>query len=668
MLLSWNQRRTLSRPAILAASWMIVAALLCGTVLATGEEPQGERTAAEAGIGSQFAGFTLRDFRGAEHSYEALTADSQLVVVIFLGTECPLAKVYAPRLGRLAEEYRDRGVTFIGINANRQDSNTEILHYARVHQINFPVLKDVGNEVADSFDAERTPEVFVLDPQRKIRYRGAIDDQYGVGVTRDHVNQEYLRNALNELLAGQPVSVPLTAAPGCWIGRVRETNPAGDVTWSNQISRLFQKHCQSCHRPGQIGPFPLLEYDDVLGWGDMIREVVEQERMPPWHADRRYGHFINDARMTEEEKELIYQWVADGQPEGDPAELPPPREFVDGWDIPDPDQVVYMSDEPFTVPAEGIIEYQWFEVDPGFTEDKWVKAVECRPGNSAVVHHVTVYFKPPGFLNWNLKLGDRINLLGGFSPGKRPVEHPGWQGMARYLPAGTKLIFEMHYTPNGTVQTDRSSIALSFADPAEVKKQLSVVVVADTEFEIPPHEAAHRVEADYTFDEDSLLYAMSPHMHLRGSEFRFEAFYPNGDREILLDVPNFDFNWQTYYQLVDPKPIPKGTRVHCVAHFDNSAENLANPDPTATVRWGDQTWEEMMLGAMAIAPADQDVAASGGTDIRNYNAGAWTITEAVTTAAGLSTVLVLCVAGVIIRRRRQGHGETRSLPIDAYFR
>ncbi len=643
------QRRTFIKPRIsLWAAMAILSLLACGSVRGADQ-----RDPADAGIGRQVDGFVLRDFRGAEHSYDALTADAKVAVVIFLGTDCPLAKLYAPRLARLADEYRNQGVAIIGIDSNRQDSNTEILHYSRVYQINFPILKDVGNTVADAFDAERTPEVFVLDRERVIRYRGGIDDQYGVGVLRDHVNRHHLKNVIDELLAEQPVSVPLTEAPGCLIGRVREINPDGDVTWSNQVSRIFQKHCQLCHRPGQIGPFPLLTYDDVLGWGDMIREVIDQRRMPPWHADPRYGKFINDARMTEEDQELVYRWVADGQPEGDPSQLPLPRKFVEGWQIPNPDQIVYMRDEPFVVPPDGIVEYQWFEVDPGFTEDKWIKAIECRPGNSAVVHHVTVYYKPPGFLTWNLKLGERINMLGGFSPGKRPTDHPGWQGMARFLPAGTKLIFEMHYTPNGTLQTDRSSIALVFAEPEEVKKQLSVVVVANTEFEIPPQADAHRVEASYTFDEDSLLYAMSPHMHLRGSAFRFEAIYPGGDREILLDVPDFDFNWQTDYQFVDPKPMPKGTRMYCVAHFDNSEDNLANPDPTTSVRWGDQTWEEMMIGALAIAPEDQDVAASGGTDIRNYNSGSWSVSGALTAAAGLTTLVVLSIGGSIIFLRRR---------------
>mgnify|MGYP002622720419 CR=1 FL=1 len=596
-------------------------------------------------IGSTVDDFTLRDVRGAERRYLELTAGAQAVVVAFLGTECPLAKIYAPRLARLAGQYEPRGVVFLGINSNRQDSNTEILSYARRHGVEFPMLKDVGNVVADAFAAERTPEVYLIDGQNVIRYRGRIDDQYGVGVARDHALREDLAIALDEVLASTAVTLPRTEAPGCWIGRVHAVNERGDVTWSRQVVRILQEHCQECHRPGQIGPFPLIEYEDVLGWGEMIREVVQQERMPPWHADPRYGEFVNDARMSDEEKELIYQWVADGQPQGDVSDLPPPREFADGWQIPEPDQIVYMSDEPFEVPPEGIVEYQWFEVDPGFTEDKWVKAVECRPGNPAVVHHVTVYYKPPHLLTWNLKLGERINMLGGFSPGKRPVNDPTWRGMARYVPAGSKLIFEMHYTPNGTPQNDRSSIALLFAEPEEVKKQLSVVAVANAEFAIPPGVDNHRVEADYLFDEDSILYAMSPHMHLRGKAFRFEAHYPDGTHEILLDVPNFDFNWQTDYQFTEPKRMPEGTRMHCVAHFDNSAENLANPDPSATVRWGDQTWEEMMIGALAIAPADQDVAASGGRDIRYYDRDSWTRRDALSALLGTSVAVIAVFGG-----------------------
>lgn len=578
--------------------------------------------------------FELRDCRGVMHSLEDFRRH-RLLVVAFLGTECPLAKLYAPRLASLYQEFSSRGVGFLGINSNAQDSHTELLHFIRVHEVPFPILKDLDHAVADQFGAMRTPEVFLLDEHGVIRYQGRIDDQYGIGYQRPAPTRRDLADAIEELSVGQPVTVRRTDAPGCFIGRIPPARSDGTVTWSKQISRIFQQHCQECHRPGQIAPFPLLEFADTRGWGETIREVIQQDRMPPWHANPDYGSFANDARMSPGEKDLVFQWIAEGMPEGDPADLPQPRPFPIGWQIKNPDQIVHMTPRPVTIPAEGIVEYRWYLADPGFTEDKWIKAVECRPGNRAVVHHVTVYFRPPGGID--LKINDRINLLGGFAPGKGVVDVPGWDGTARFVPKGSKLLFEMHYTPNGSPQIDRSAIALVFADPKEVKRQLSIVLVANNTFEIPPGAENHVVESSYTFDEDSLLHSLSPHMHLRGKKFRFEAFFPNGDREILLDVPRFDFNWQFDYMLKTPKIMPKGTRIHCTATFDNSESNLSNPDPTQPVRWGDQTWEEMMIGAIGITPLDQDIAAGLGKPVEVLPGKNW---MAAAIGAGCLAVLV----------------------------
>jgi len=532
--------------------------------------------------------------------------DKPLLVITFLGTECPLARLYAGRLAKLSRDYSSHGIQFVGISPNPQDSFTELVQFGRQHGIDFPLWKDLAFTLTNALEVARVPEVIVLDRNRQLQYRGRIDDQYVIGRQRAQPDRSDLRIALDELLAGNPVSLARTEATGCLIGRPSPLDATGNVTWHNQISRLMQQHCQECHRPGQIGPFSLLTYDDTVGWGPMIAEVVEQRRMPPWHASPEYGHFVNDARLTDQEVQLIKEWVAAGCPAGDPAQTPEPKQFFEGWQIPEPDQVVYISDTPFVVPAEGVVPYQWFEVDPGFQEDKWISAVECRPGNPAVVHHVTVYFRPP-WVDWELKLGDRINMLGGYSPGKRPVTSDNKEQAALFIPKGSKLVFEMHYTVNGTPQSDRSCVALKFADPKRVQHQMSVVPVANTTFEIPPGADHHPVEASYTFDEDSLVFSLSPHMHLRGKAFRFEAEYPDNTREILLDVPAFDFNWQTDYILVEPKRMPRGTRMRCMAHFDNSAGNPANPDPSIPVRWGDQIWEEMMIGGLGIVPEHQDL-------------------------------------------------------------
>jgi peroxiredoxin len=545
--------------------------------------------------------FALRDYRGQEQALSRL-AGRRLTVVAFLGVECPLAKLYAPRLASLAREYRPRGVAFVAIDSNRQDLPSEMAHYARQHGLPFAFLKDPGNQIADRFGAARTPEVFVLDDQSRVRYQGRVDDQYQPGIQAARVRRHDLKQALEELLAGKAVSQPRTPAAGCLIGRMPRTpeRPDGEpITWCNQISRIFQKHCQECHRPGEIGPMPFLSYADVQGWEAMIGEVVAQGRMPPWHANPQYGQFVNDIRLSDEEKALVAAWVAAGAPEGDRRDLPEPVNYPEGWHIPPPDQVVYMSDKPFTVPAEGTVEYQYFVVDPGFRRDRWIKGLQCRPGNRAVVHHINVFVLLP-------EIGDHFerdqltnHLLWAYSPGFRGVTFP--PGTARHVPAGSKLVFQMHYSPNGTPQEDRSFLGINFTDESSVTESLEIGLAVNNAFTIPPYAPRGRVVSWYEFKQTGWLVALHPHMHLRGRDFRFEAIYPDGRMETLLDVPRFDFNWQYDYRLAQPLKMPLGTKICCTAHYDNSPDNPTNPDPAAIVRWGDQTWQEMMIGYLHIA-------------------------------------------------------------------
>ena len=447
-----------------AGVWtVVVAMLLCS----------GPSLAAESPINRRVDNFSLRDYRGKVRSLDEF-ADAKLVVVAFLGTECPLAKLYAPRLQELQEQFAKQGVAFLGIDANRQDSITELAAYARIHGVQFPLLKDPGNAVADAFGALRTPEVFVLDAERKIRYWGRIDDQYGQGANsgyaRPKVDKRDLAQALDELLAGREVSVPVTEAKGCIIGRVPKIDAHGEVTYSNQIARILQDRCVSCHRPGEIAPFPLMEYDEVVGWAPMMREVIGEGRMPPWFADPAHGRFANDARLSDEQKRLFYAWIDNGCPEGNRSDLPEPRQWVTGWQIPQPDQVIYMSEEPYSVAAEGVVEYQYFTADPGWTEDKWVQAAEARPDNRAVVHHIIASIIPPSSEGDTLGQA-RGGLLAGYAPGGGVRVNP--PGVATFVPAGSKLRFQMHYTPNGSVQKDRSYIGVVFADPKTVHKRIT---------------------------------------------------------------------------------------------------------------------------------------------------------------------------------------------------
>ncbi|MEX2173831.1 MAG: redoxin domain-containing protein [Pirellulaceae bacterium] len=556
-------------------------------------------------LGRQIDDFRLGDFRGKDWSL-AEFAGRKAVVVAFVGVECPLVAHYAARLQQLADKYQDKGVAFLAIDANQQDSLTELAAFARRHKVEFPLLKDPGNRVADAFAAQRTPEVFLLDQDRRVVYHGRIDDQYTYGIQRPKVEQNYLVNALEQLLASKAIETPHAETVGCHIGRVLTPKIDSDVTYSKQIARIFQEHCVVCHRPGEIGPFALTNYDEVVGWAEMIREVVSEQRMPPWHANPKHGKFANDRRLSDEQKDQIVRWVAAGAPEGDKADLPPPLEYTVGWQIGTPDAVVYMSEEPYSVPATGTVRYQFFQVDPGFKEDKWIQAAECRSGNRAVVHHIIVGIVPPGARRGDKTIGNlHSDWLTATAPGARPlVLGPG---LAKLVPAGSKLVFQMHYTPNGTAQEDRSCVGFKFAEANTVKKQVGTDKAANPRFLIPPGDGNHLVEATHRFDRDMLMLAMFPHMHLRGKAFRYTAIYPDGEREILLDVPHYDFAWQNSYEFMEPKRMPAGTRLHCEAWFDNSEENLANPDPTATVRWGDQTWEEMMIGYFDAMLAEQDL-------------------------------------------------------------
>lgn len=564
--------------------------------------PLGEKPAEPKPLsGKPIASFKLRDSRGVWHSLDDCK-DKKLVVVAFLGTECPIAIRYAGRLSELAKEFEPKSVAFRGIISNRQDSIGKIAQLAKEQKLTFPLLKDVGNTVADRFEAKRTPEVFLLDEKRIIRYRGRIDDQFGIGYTRPNPTRRDLAIALEELLAGKMVSVPVTEVEGCFIGRVRHPDVQSPTTYTKHIAPLLNKHCVTCHHAGSLAPFALTSYADAAGWAKTIQEVIDDQRMPPWHANPKYGRFSNDRRLTEEEKRLVSQWVRNGAPEGDPKDLPASPPLVDGWRI-KPD-VIFTMPKEFKVPAKGIVQYQYFTVDPGFKEDKWVRASEARPGNRAVVHHLVVNVMAPG----SKPLGPQnfpIDFLAGGAPGSPPLILR--EGEAKLIPAGSKLVFQVHYTPNGTAQTDRSRVGLVFADPKSVRKEVRSDAAINFRFRIPAGAADHRVEADYRFNQDAILYSLFPHMHLRGKSFRFEAVYPDQKREILLDVPRYSFDWQNSYALAEPKRMPEGTILHCTAVFDNSAGNLSNPDPKSVVHFGEQTWEEMMVGYFDLALADQDL-------------------------------------------------------------
>lgn len=363
------------------------------------------------------------------------------------------------------------------------------------------------------------------------------------------------------------------------------------LTFSKDVAPIVYKNCASCHRAGEIAPMSLLSYKEVRPWAKAIREKVATRDMPPWHADPQHGTWSNDRRMSQKDIDTVVAWVDGGAKEGDPKDLPPVPKFAGGWQIGEPDAVFYMPEE-YTIPADGSVSYQYFTIDPGFKEDRYIEAMEARAGNLSVVHHIVIYVRDPRQArSRKLDLGE--GLLGALSPGQTPfMAKPG---TAKLIRAGSKLIFQMHYTPNGKEQKDRSYVGLKFAK-APVDKVVTTTAAFDMKFVIPPGAPNHEVRAEYEFEQDAHIVSFSPHMHLRGKDIFFRAIYPDGRSEILLSVPQYDFNWQVYYYPAKPLRMPKGTRIEVVAHFDNSTKNALNPDPTQAVRFGEQTWDEMMNG------------------------------------------------------------------------
>jgi peroxiredoxin len=538
--------------------------------------------------------FSLKDVGGREIGL-ADFKDKKAVVLIFTGTECPVNNYYMLRLRQMHDKYAAKGVQFLAINSNPQDTVEQVAKHAKQNGLVFPVLKDMDQRVADLLRAERTPEVVLLDSHRAICYTGRIDDQFGVGYRRPKPNRHDLVEALEEVLAGKPVSVPRTEVAGCLIARTKQTASVTKITYTNQIARLLQKNCQECHRPGEIGPFSLLTYRQAKGWADMIQETVRDGRMPPWYADPQYGKFANDRRLAKEDKATLLAWIDQGCPKGEDKDLPPPKQWHEGWWIGKPDAVITMQ-EDFTVPADAGktgVPYKYFTVPTNFTEDKWVQAAEARPGNRAVVHHIIATVSAPGE-----DPGPRRNRGGylvGVAPGEEPLVLP--PGMAKKIPKGANITFQMHYTPNGVEQKDRSSLGLIFCKepPKQIVRTASI---AQAQLAIPPGDGNHKVNSSAVYDKETVILSFMPHMHLRGKDFEYRVEYPDGRSEVVLSVPRYDFAWQMRYVLAQPLRIPAGSKVNCTAHFDNSSNNPNNPNPSITVGWGPQTWDEMMIGWM----------------------------------------------------------------------
>lgn len=517
----------------------------------------------------------------------------KVLVIAYTGLGCPISGRYAPRLEALLKKHGSRGVQFVGINANPQDDLKQIAAEAKELGVTFPILQDHQQALTKQLDAKTTTVCFVIDKQGMIRYRGMIDDQYAIGAQRDKPRNRYLERAIRDVRSGRTPEISRTVAPGCLITRIKTEKPASEVTYSSHIAKIIQDNCQSCHRPLQIAPFRLTSYEATRGWSAMIYSVLEQDRMPPWNADHSYdGIFVNERRIPDNDKKMLMSWIQNGMPRGNPEEDPPKKSWPGKWRIGKP-QKVYSMQKLFAVPAEGVVEYQYFRIPTNFRKDMWIKALEAKPGAADVVHHIIAFAVDRD--NKSRSGGDLLNdgFLCATVPGDVPSIYSA--GRAKKLPAGCDLVFQVHYTTNGKKRKDKSRIAMIFThDPVE--QEVQTRAISNFSFEIPPGASNHEVRGSITLNEDTLILSFYPHMHFRGKDWKYIAHYPDGTQKELLNVPSYDYNWQESYILKEPILLPKGTKLECVAHYDNSADNFMNPDSSIAVRYGDQSWEEMFFG------------------------------------------------------------------------
>lgn len=577
------------RVRIVAAFILVLAAILVWSVRSYGAPRVGapeDPGAFGFSPGELVADFRFRAVGGAKGSLSDLLSEHVAVVVVMRTVDCPVSKKYGHEIARLEKEYGERGIAFVYLNVSPQDDEPAILEEIQTFGFAGPYIRDPEYRVGGALQPKVTTEVFVIDAAGTMRYRGAIDDQYGISFAKPAPRERWLRDALDAVLAGGTVETPTSEASGCFLEMPKlPVAPVRDITYHNRISRIVRDNCAMCHHDGGVAPMSLESFENVYGFRAMIRYVVAERRMPPWFADPAHGTWKNDLTLSGRDRRDLIAWIDAGAPDGRAA-APVPHTWVEDWQLPGPPDAVVAIPQPEQIPAEGVVDYRYVHIQTHFAEDRWIRAIEARPTARQVTHHIIAYLVDGP--------EDREGVwLGATAPGMPPNVYP--DGTGKRLPKDAWIMFELHYTPNGTATTDQSMIGLVFTD-TRPEREVRTAWVADSEFEIPPGAPHHEVVAERVFRRGGTLLSLMPHMHVRGKAFRYELVRADGSIEIVLDVPRYDFNWQLQYEFARPFRVEAGDILRGRAWYDNSAGNPANPDPTKTVRYGEQTFDEMMFG------------------------------------------------------------------------
>ncbi|GMW02540.1 MAG: hypothetical protein AMXMBFR84_36760 [Candidatus Hydrogenedentota bacterium] len=556
------------------ALFFVVAALVCSSAIA------------EVKVGDIPAEFRFKDIRYVERSLSEL-GESKAIVVMASSTTCPVAQRYLPVFQALSDQFGHEA-TFVLINVSADDSIMDMAQQAIDYNLTVTLAKDIDGTAVKALGLTRTPEVVVLDSERRVRYRGRVDGQHRVSGVSPDSGRADLALALEQVLTGKTVEVTETPVDGCVISEPVTTAEKA-YTYTRDVAPILDAHCVKCHRVDGGAPFSLQTYSRAAAMADMIAEVITEERMPPWYAHSAHGTFVNAPSISDSDRRIVAGWARGGKIEGEAEDRPEAPVFADSkWRIGEPDLVITAKDE-MQIPATGYIKYQYIPMPYVFPHDTWIQGLEIRPENATVLHHCNMIYMLPG-----QEYSQETQFLTGYVPGGAPVDLD--KNRAMMIPKGATLVLQAHYVTTGKEERDRVSIGIRFAKEP-VEKRVYYKIINNDSFAIPAGDPFYCVTAEDSMEEDSTGIAMFSHMHLRGRDMLFNAHFPDGKKETLLSIPNYDFNWQLSY-VWEPftKKFPKGTRIEVIAHYDNSSFNPYNPDPSAVVKDGPQTFEEMMYG------------------------------------------------------------------------
>jgi peroxiredoxin len=596
----------------------VLAALLLAPPVTTQEGP------AAPGLGKKINNFTLQDAAGKSWSLRDARTH-KATVVVFLSFECPVSNSYTQPLAELHAAYRQRGVAVVGVCPRDEGDAARIAQLARDYKLPFPVFRDDSLAAARALQASVTPEAFVLDAGRVLRYRGRIDDGYAARLKKNpKITREDLRLALDDLLAGKPVRQAATQAVGCPLPDSSFRQPINrepinlKVTYHRDVLPILQNHCQQCHRPGGVAPFALMNYRQAVNWAADIKDYTRTRKMPPWKPVAGPA-FHGERRLSDQQIATLAAWVDARTPEGDPKHAPPPARFADGWQLGKPD-LILTPDDDFQLGATGPDHFRCFVLPVKLDEDRYITAVEVRPGNPRIVHHAVLLLdrsgqarkhaeeerkkkqlgpdRGPGYYSAMASelitnfLSGPWPLLGVWAPGQVPQHVP--DGLGYHVPRGSDLVMQVHYSRSGRPEKDRTSIGLYFSKKPKAKP-IEGIFLARFMKPIPAGEERFRVVMQAWVERDCTLYSAFPHMHLIGKEMTVTMTPPGAKTRTLIRITDWDFNWQETYYFKKPIQVPAGTRFDIEAFYDNSSKNPNNPNnPPRTVNPGLQTNNEML--------------------------------------------------------------------------